>query len=67
MIRAFPRFAGSAVLPVSANASGCHGPIPFVETQRAASLQKAGPGSTALQRGLQSCLTRGRGYLALIE
>jgi hypothetical protein len=39
-------------------ASGCHGPIPFVETHCRASLQKAGPGSIALQRDLQSGLAR---------
>jgi hypothetical protein len=34
--------------------------MPFVETQRTASLQKAGPGGIALQSDLQSCLAPGR-------
>jgi hypothetical protein len=39
-------------------ASGCHGPMPFVETHSRASLQKAGPGSIVLQHDLQSPLAQ---------
>jgi hypothetical protein len=45
------RFASAAVLPVSGIALGP--PRPYAAVA-------AGPGGTALQSGLQSCLARGR-------